>query len=57
MSDAELPTDQYYIRNAETFAGRNRIEDKSLHPKRVNCPTDSPPDLASTLRLNTLTLF
>jgi hypothetical protein len=57
MSDAKLTTDQYYIRNAETFAGRNRVEDRSLNPKRVNSPTDGPPELASTLRLNALILF
>jgi len=60
MSDAvKLPTDQYYIRHQETFAGRNRVEDRSLLPKRVNCPTDYPgdPDLASALRSTTLTLF
>jgi len=46
MSDPKLPTDQYYILNDETFAGRNYIEDKSLGPKKVACPTDSnDPDL------------
>jgi hypothetical protein len=35
-----LSTGQYYIRNEETFAGRNRREDKSLHPKKSICPTD-----------------
>lgn len=57
MSDAELPTGYYYIRNAETFAGRNRVEDRSLRPKRVNCPPDDPPEVVSTLVLNALTLF
>jgi hypothetical protein len=50
MSDFKLPTDQYYIRNEETFAGRDRHEDLSLLPKRVNCPTDGDLELASTLR-------
>lgn len=52
MSDFKLPTDQYYIRVGETFAGRNRVEDRSLLPKRVNAPTDhdSDPELVSTLR-------
>jgi len=44
MSD-KLPTDQYYIRNENTFAGRNRREDRSLNPKGVFCPTDSDPEL------------
>ena len=57
MSDAKLPTDQYYIRNQETFAGRNHVEDRSLNPKRVNCPTDGGQELASALRSTTLTLF
>jgi hypothetical protein len=57
MSDNKLPSGQYYIRNAETYAGRNRVEDRSLNPKRVNCPTDGPPELASTLRLHALALF
>jgi len=35
-----LPTDQYYIRNEDTFAGRNLREDHSLNPKAVFCPTD-----------------
>jgi Peptidase inhibitor I66 len=41
MSTDLLPTDQYYIRNEQTFAGRNRREDFSLLPKRVYCPTDA----------------
>ncbi|KAF8586582.1 hypothetical protein K439DRAFT_1340544 [Ramaria rubella] len=51
MSDNfKLPTDQYYIRNENDFAGRNRNEDKSLNPKGVFCPTDyNDPELASTL--------
>ena len=49
MSEDLLPTDQYYIRNGQTFAGRNRIEDKSLHPKKVYCPTDGDVELASSL--------
>jgi hypothetical protein len=53
MSDnlnLNLPTDQYYIRNGDSFAGRNRLEDKSLHPKKVFCPTDGGAELASNLR-------
>ena len=59
MSDLKIPTDQYYIRNGRTFAGRNFIEDKSDLPKKVACPTDDPrdPELASTLHSNTLTSF
>ncbi|KIM41176.1 hypothetical protein M413DRAFT_11342 [Hebeloma cylindrosporum] len=38
--EIKLPSDQYYIRNGELFAGRNHREDRSLLPKRVNCPTD-----------------
>ena len=31
MSEAEvLPSDQYYIRYAEVYVGRNRIEDRSI---------------------------
>ena len=50
MSDLKLPTGEYYIRNGETFAGRNLTEDKSNLPKIVTCPTDFPdePELAST---------
>lgn len=49
LEDSELATNQYYIRNKDTFAGRNLREDRSLLPKRVVCPTDGAPDLASTL--------
>jgi hypothetical protein len=50
---ANLPTDQYYIRNEEQFAGRKLAEDKSLNPKRVYCPTGSPDiDLVSPLCCN-----
>ncbi|KAF8586580.1 hypothetical protein K439DRAFT_1614962 [Ramaria rubella] len=51
MSDNfRLPTDQYFIRNENDFAGRNRNEDKSLNPKGVFCPTDNgDQELASTL--------
>ncbi|KIM41154.1 hypothetical protein M413DRAFT_11330 [Hebeloma cylindrosporum] len=38
--NCQLPSDQYYIRNGESFAGRDHREDRSLLPKRVNCPTD-----------------
>jgi hypothetical protein len=40
FEDFKLPTDQYYIRNEQQFAGRNAIEDKSLLPKAVHCPND-----------------
>jgi Peptidase inhibitor I66 len=53
MSDnlnLNLPTNWYYIRNGDSFAGRDRLEDKSLHPKKVFCPTDGSADLASNLR-------
>jgi len=49
MSDM-LPTDQYYIRNDNLFAGRNSREDRSLRPKGVFCPTDNrDPELVSAL--------
>ena len=35
-----LPTGQYFIRNEETFAGRNLVEDRTGHPKAVFCPAD-----------------
>ena len=58
MSDsAILPSDQYYIRNQETFAGRNHVEDRSLNPKKVYCPTDGDLELASHLCSNPATLF
>ncbi|KAF8586583.1 serine protease inhibitor [Ramaria rubella] len=44
MSD-KLPTDQYYIRNENTFAARNMREDRSLNPKGVFCPSESDPEL------------
>ena len=50
MSEAEIiPSDQYYIRCEEVFAGRNLREDKSGRPKRVYCPTDTDPELVSSL--------
>jgi len=61
MSDSEfleelanLPSDQYYIRNKGQFAGRSDTEDKSLNPKEVYCPTGSSKiDLASPSCCNT----
>jgi hypothetical protein len=55
MSD-KLPTDQYYIRNGDTFAGRNLREDRSLLPKAVYCPTDGDNELVSALRSRRLNL-
>jgi len=43
--DPELPSDEYYILNEKTFSGRNIVEDRSLHPKGVYCPTDAEGDL------------
>lgn len=50
MSDI-LPTDQYYIRNENNFAGRNQREDRSLLPKQVACPTDGDPELVSKVHV------
>nr|ACK87034.1 serine proteinase inhibitor [Clitocybe nebularis]ACR84419.1 serine protease inhibitor [Clitocybe nebularis] len=41
----KLPSDQYYIRNGRSFAGRALHEDHSLNPKPVICPTDDTNDL------------
>jgi hypothetical protein len=50
MSTDLLPSGVYYIRNEEKFAGRSLPEDKSLLPKRVLCPSDTPEGrLASNL--------
>jgi hypothetical protein len=56
-SPVNIPTGEYYVRNRskgpdgvkDYYAGRNHIEDKSLHPKKVHCPTDGPFELASAL--------
>jgi hypothetical protein len=45
-----LPTDQYYIINQGSFAGRPKHEDLSTRPKKVYCPNDGQ-DLASALFL------